>query len=392
MSALKNQSKKTIPLPFSVYFWTVILLALAGLADSVYLAVSHYRVYTDISYSSFCAISKAINCDTVSQSIYSIFLGVPVPIWGVIGYTFFLLLLPVAGSQTADKKRIWPLLLLVSLAFSIYSIILASISTFYIHSYCIMCIVSFGINFLLLYFVWIVRKRFNTPGILEGLKHDLRFLWNKSVLSTIVFGPFFIGIVLVLVFFPNYWHFAPPKLQAAPRTGITDEGYPWIGAEQPELVITEFTDYQCFQCKKMHFFLRQLMGKYPDKIRLIHRHFPMDDTINPIVGGRFHVGSGKMALFAEYAKSEDKFWQMNDILFKMAGHVDYINIKELAEQTGLDYRKLAHATKSSVTRYKVKHDIAVGIKLEITGTPGYLIGGKVYLGQIPAEIISSVLD
>jgi len=363
-----------------------------GLADSIYLSISHYRVYTDIGYRSFCAISKAINCDTVSQSPYSIFLGVPVPIWGIIGYTFFLLFLPVAGSQTADKKRIWPLLLLVSLAFSIHSIILASISTFYIHSYCIMCIVSFGINFLLLYYVWIICKRFNTAGILEGLKRDIRFLWNKSVLSTIIFGPFFIGVVLVLAFFPNYWHFEPPKLQSAVRTGITDEGYPWIGSEQPELVITEFSDYQCFQCKKMHFFLRQLIGKYPGKIRLVHRHFPMDHKYNPIVKERFHVGSGKMALFAEYAKTEDKFWRMNDILFKMAGHVDYINIKELAEQTGLDYRKLAHATKNRVTRYKVKHDIAVGIKLGITGTPGFLIGGKVYIGQIPPEIISSVLD
>jgi len=392
MNAIKKQSKKTIPLPFSVYFWTVTFLAMAGLAVSVYLAVSHYRVYTDISYSSFCAISKAINCDTVSQSSYSIFLGVPVPIWGVIGYTFFLLFLPVAGSQAADKKQIWPLLLLVSLAFSIYSIILASISTFYIHSYCIMCIVSFGINFLLLYYVWLIRKRFNTADILEGLKRDIRFFWNKSVLSTTVFGPFFIGVVLVWAFFPNYWRFEPPNLQAAARTGITDEGYPWIGAEQPELVITEFTDYQCFQCKKMHFFLRRLIGKYQDKIRLIHRHFPMDHKYNPIVKERFHVGSGKMALIAEYAKTENKFWQMSDILFKMAGHVDYINIKELADQTGLDYRKLAYATKSRVTRYKVKHDIAVGIKLGITGTPGYLIGGKVYLGQIPAEIISSVLD
>ena len=255
-----------------------------------------------------------------------------------------------------------------------------------------MCIVSFGINFLLLYSVWIIRKRFNTAGILEGLKRDLKFLWNKRVLSTIVFGPFFIGFVLVLVFFPIYWHLEPPKFQAVARTGITDEGYPWIGAEQPELVITEFTDYLCFQCKKMHFFLRQLIAKHPDKFRLIHRHFPMDDALNPLVGERFHVGSGKMALFAEYTKTKDKFWQMNDILFKMAGHVDYINIKKLAEQTGLDYRKLAHATKSNVIRYKVKHDIAVGIKLGITGTPGYLIDGKVYLGQIPPEIISSVLD
>jgi hypothetical protein len=82
------------PFPFPVYLWTVVFLAVAGLADSLYLAISHYRVYTDINYRSFCAISRAINCDTVSQSRFSIFFDVPVPIWGVIGYTFFLLFLP----------------------------------------------------------------------------------------------------------------------------------------------------------------------------------------------------------------------------------------------------------------------------------------------------------
>ncbi|MBU3949567.1 MAG: hypothetical protein KJ826_15285 [Proteobacteria bacterium] len=45
-------------------------------------------MYTDIGYESFCAISKAINCDTVSQSPYSVFLGVPLAIWGVAGYCF----------------------------------------------------------------------------------------------------------------------------------------------------------------------------------------------------------------------------------------------------------------------------------------------------------------
>ena len=83
---------------------------------------------------------------------------------------------------------------------------------------------------------------------------------------------------------------------------------------------------------------------------------------------------------------------MNDRLFNLAGQADYINIKDLAEQTGLDYRKLAHYANSSIARYKVKHDIAVGITLGITGTPGYLISDNVYLGQIPPGILSSVLD
>ena len=62
------------PLAYAYYFWPVVGLVIAGLLDSIYLSVSHHRVYTDIGYKSFCAISRAINCDTVSQSRYSIFL------------------------------------------------------------------------------------------------------------------------------------------------------------------------------------------------------------------------------------------------------------------------------------------------------------------------------
>ena len=91
---------------FSAYFWVIAVIAAAGLTDSVYLSISHYRNYTDISYRSFCAISKAINCDTVSQSPYAIFLGVPVPVWGVIGYAFFLGLLFWAKRPDAGRKRI----------------------------------------------------------------------------------------------------------------------------------------------------------------------------------------------------------------------------------------------------------------------------------------------
>ena len=379
------------PFQFPVYLWTVVLLALAGLADSLYLAISHYRVYTDIGYRSFCAISRTINCDSVSQSPFSIFLNVPVPVWGVMGYIFFLLFLPLAGSQAAEKRRIWPLLFLVSLAFSIYSIILALISTFYIHSYCIMCIVSFGINFLLLYYVWIIRNRFSTAGILEGLKRDIRFLWNKAVLCTIVFGSFFIGVVLVLAFLPDYWHFTPQTFQAAAGTGITAEGYPWIGAEQPELVITEFADYQCFQCKKMHFFLRQLIAEYPDKIRLIHRQFPMDHTVNPIVRAPFHVGSAAMALMAISAISQQRFWQMNDVLYQTDLKKGVINVREVAEKAGVDYDALALGMLDNHNANKLIADIRQGQQLGVNGTPAFFIDGKLYLGQIPADVIEKAL-
>jgi len=388
---MKNK-KKIIPLQFPVYFWTVAFLAFSGLADSVYLSISHYRVYTDIAYESFCAISRSINCDTVSQSPYSILISIPVPVWGIIGYTLFLFFMPFTWSKEAQKQRLWPILFFISLSFSIYSIILAYLSTFYIHSYCMMCIVSFGINFLLLYYTWLIRKRFSKIDIIKGLMLDIGFLWEKKKKTIPILLSTLCIVTFLLISFPSYWNFTPPVLSKNIPSGITEDGYPWIGAEKPVLEITEFTDYQCFQCKKMHFFLRKLVEKNYDKIRLIHRHFPMDHKYNPIVKEQFHVGAGAMALFAEYAQTQGKFWEMNDVLFAIAGSTNVLNIKKVAEKVGIDYRSLSYSTKNRMIRYKVKHDIAIGIKLGINGTPGYVIDGKVYLGQIPSEILSGVLD
>ena len=90
---------------------------MVGLIDASYLSISHFRVYTDMDYRSFCAISKAINCDTVSQSPYSIFLNVPVPIWGVIGYIVVSLLLFKAwGYRNAAHKLFWPSLFIIASA------------------------------------------------------------------------------------------------------------------------------------------------------------------------------------------------------------------------------------------------------------------------------------
>ena len=48
----RSMNNTVQPLPFGVYFWTVALLALAGVADAIYLSISHYRVYIDAAYES----------------------------------------------------------------------------------------------------------------------------------------------------------------------------------------------------------------------------------------------------------------------------------------------------------------------------------------------------
>ena len=393
MNPEKKKQKKVIqPLAFGIYLWTAVVLAAVGLADSIYLSISHYRNYTDIDYESFCALSRAINCDTVSQSPYAIFLGIPVPVWGMIGYVFVLLLLLIAGTRAARPKRVWALLVVVALLFSGYSIVLAVISHFYIHSYCIMCIVSYGINFLLLFFSWLVWRRFEIARFIVSLRQDLAFLRQKRQFSTAVFLPFFAGVMMLWFSIPAYWSLKPEAIAADVATGQTDDGHPWIGSENPPLVITEFADYLCFQCNKMHFYLRQLASRYPGKIKLIHRHFPMDHAVNPIVQKPLHQGSGLLALLAIYAGTEGRFWQMNDYLFANARGAAMIDLRTVADAVGMDYIKLAQSIRMPRIRQQLHVDIFDGLKLGITGTPAFLIDGRLYTAQIPPEVLARVLN
>ncbi|BBO79501.1 hypothetical protein DSCO28_00670 [Desulfosarcina ovata subsp. sediminis] len=377
--------------PYKVYYFTVSLIVLIGLLDSVYLTFSHYRNFVDMEYQSFCAISRSFNCDTVSQSPYAIFLGVPVPVWGILGYGLFLFLLSFSWNSKAEQQRVWTLLFFISLIFSLYSLVLAFISSYFIHSYCAMCILSYAVNLVLLFCAWIIRRRFGAEPVKTALCLDIRYLLNfrKTFFPGLVF--FMVTAVAMIWFFPSYWHLKPPPLSVDVSTGVTEDGHPWIGAENPELTIVEFSDYQCFQCRKMHFYFRRMVLENPDKIRLVHRHFPMDARYNPLVEYAFHVGSGNMSTIALYAQIKGQFWKVNDYLFELAGQKKNFNTATIAEQMDVNSGELVAALKSRALRLRLKHDIAVGLNYGIKGTPSFVVGEKVYLGQIPAELLRPYL-
>jgi len=384
--------KKTItPLPYPYYFWTVMIIALIGLFALGYLAISHYRNYTDIGYQSFCAISSAVNCDTVSQSPYSIFLNVPVPIWGIMSHAFFIALLLFVFPGTEDRRRIWTMLMLIAMGFSIYCIILAGISTFLIRSYCIVCILGYAVCFLLLYFTWLIRNRYGSEKIFTAIRLDINHLLSFPKICLSISAGFPLTMLAVFLFLPQYWHLTPPGLPTDIPRGVTEDGHPWIGAEHPELVITEFADYLCFPCKKNHYYLRRMIQKHPDKIRLVHRHFPMDHVINPIVTDPYHSGSAVLALLTIYATEKGKFWEVNDLLFDIARKSGDVKLSLVAERTGMDFEGMRQIYQDESLWQKLWDDIRDGLQYEIDATPGYIINGQLYLGHIPPEILRKYL-
>ena len=376
------------PFPIYVYFGVVLFLTLSGILVSGYLSVSHYRVYTDIDYSSFCAISKAINCDTISQSPYSIFSGIPVPIWGVIGYIFLLITLLLSFDIKSKKITVFHTLFFIGIIFSIISIFLGILSAVKIRSYCMMCVVIYGINFMLLYMIWLMKQRFEKKNWETAIKKNIEF-WKSKAFK--YYSPLIVFTVMLMIFIPDYWNLAytDPGKEIL-NTGFTEDGDPWIGAKVPELTITEYSDYRCFQCRKIHFFLRSLIARYPEKIRLVHKHFPLDQKFNPIIQEDFHPGSGILSLIAIYAVRENKFWELNDFLYHYDMSKGAIYLRKIAQESGLDLDALKTGIHELETKQKLQEDILSGLKENINGTPSYVINNEVFTGQIPSHILNAI--
>lgn len=388
-----SSSKRTIvPLPYWVYRLEMLLFCLGGLYVSSHLTYTHYANYNIISYQSFCALSQHINCDHVAQSHYSILLGVPVAVWGLLGYLAMLAIIGSGFARRFGTHRFWPLCFFISILYSFISIIYAYISVWHIESICILCYLTYGTNFSFVLISWITIRRYRL-GYFSGLREDVRIIIDNIRLALPIGLVFAFSAIALIAYYPPYWNFYYLPDPSNFHQGVTSDGYPWIGAKSPRLTVVEFADYQCFPCKKSHLAIRKLIQKYPDKLRLVHRHYPMGKICNPIVQEIFHENSCILALLAICAERYGRFWEMNDYLFY--NHMvseEQINIKALTSSMKINYPDFADCLNQNEALEQMKEDILEGNRLNITATPSYLIDGKIYDGAALYEKISEYID
>ncbi len=104
-------------------------------------------------------------------------------------------------------------------------------------------------------------------------------------------------------------------LEASPvyRAPLIVEGAPYKGPPDAQVVIVEFEDFFCPFCKESQRTLDELLARYPNKIRLVHKDFPIDDL---------HPGARQAHLAARCADEQGKFWAYHDELFDRAPQSD----------------------------------------------------------------------
>ncbi len=160
------------------------------------------------------------------------------------------------------------------------------------------------------------------------------------------------------------------------------------GPASAALTLVEFSDFQCPYCKQLHETLQQLMKKYPGRVRLYYKHFPLE----------IHKLAYPMALAAECAQSQkaDAFWLFHDRFFQEQytgadPAVLMTRLRAWAGEAGLDSDRLAACVEQRETADRVDADVGEGRRLGITGTPAVIANGEFFGGAQPLEVFERLL-
>jgi len=154
---------------------------------------------------------------------------------------------------------------------------------------------------------------------------------------------------------------------------IAVNGSPVTGAENYTITLVVFSDFECPYCAKAAEKVNYFMKAYPDNIRVIFKHFPLE----------IHPTSKIAARAAFAAHRQNKFWEMHDTLFSAQGStLDRERITVMATGLGMDIDQFNEDMGSPAATAAIAADKHLGEELGVDGTPQVFINGRPLEGGV----------
>lgn len=170
---------------------------------------------------------------------------------------------------------------------------------------------------------------------------------------------------------------APPVV----REQVGTDG-PSLGPETAPVVIVSFSDFECPYCSKGKATLEQVRERYPDRVRIVFRHYPLP----------FHANAEGAAQASECAHEQGKFWAMHDFMFANQGSLDPEGLAEGARAVGLDSGAFEICLRSGRADAIVQASMEEGARLGVRGTPHFFVNGIALSGAQPLERFVELIE
>ena len=178
----------------------------------------------------------------------------------------------------------------------------------------------------------------------------------------------------------------PAAATAAPqyrRYEIPTDGYPSLGPDDAEIVIVEFSDYQCPFCRKFHDETYQsLLDAYPGQIRFVYRNLPLTSI---------HPDAMPSAIASLCANDQNAYWDYHEKLFSSEVLTRETFI-QYATDLSLNVEEFTACLDSGKHDEFISQDMDFALNLGVQSTPTFFINGLAVIGAQPLSTFSQIID
>lgn len=184
---------------------------------------------------------------------------------------------------------------------------------------------------------------------------------------------------------------AEPQEEVGEIRPVSNEDY-IRGAANARVTLIEYSDLECPFCKRVHPTMQKIVADYPNDVRWVYRHFPLE---------QLHSKAKKEAEAVECAREQGKGWEMIDKIYDVTpsnNGLDAAQLPILAQQVGVqNMQQFNTCLSSGKYAQRVADDIADAQAAGGTGTPYSVIigpdGSKTPVsGAQPYESFTAVIN
>ena len=158
-----------------------------------------------------------------------------------------------------------------------------------------------------------------------------------------------------------------------------DAGDPVLGNPEGSFVVYEFSDYNCGYCKRVFEPLMELIGEDGD-IRLVVKEFPILSQ-SSMLAAQAGIAAQAQGIFPEF----------HIAMMTSRGAITMDSILEAAKAAGADLGRLQADMNSPEVATILDRTRLAAQQLEISGTPGLVIGSQVIPGAISIEQMREII-
>ena len=165
---------------------------------------------------------------------------------------------------------------------------------------------------------------------------------------------------------------------------IFNDGYSWVGGNpEGDITLVEFVDYRCGYCRRAHDEVKELVES-DGNIRIIVKEFP--------ILGDASMASSRFAIAVKQLAGADAYEAANDALIRLRSDANAVTLGKLAGSLGLDADAIIAHMDSDEVSQEIQKTRELAQRLQITGTPTFVMQDDMLRGYVPLEQMREIVD